>query len=347
MRSYVFISSLIAACLGARASATVLIFDIDGIGNQQGIPLAYGDHVGSGGAGDDPTFHYGAGGTGTSHIGIDYWTYDTGGNQYQHGLRFWNFSYGDLVNVAYMWYDAQIGHLEFIPDPGYAVTINGFDFAGWAGTYQGFLNIVDGNRYIMWSFPNFAAPGSGHASFSPAITGSGRIAIEWGSSWNMGIDNISISEQPIVPPTGFNVFRGVLEGGNVSSLIGSDDNYVVVKNGVTALRTESPITVEVLGTSPTQAVTILKFNVENRVSITGLNQYIDMYDWTASAYEQQDARAATTTDGVVALTATNPNRFIQGGTKSLKSRMRIRPAGPVFTNTWRSFLDQAVWIENT
>ena len=186
--------------LSNTAHATTLTFDIDGLGLQQMIPLAYGDHVGGGGAGDNPLFHYGSGGGATSHIGIDYWTNDTADNPYDHELKFWTTGYGDLTNVAYMSVTGGYGHLELIPDPGYSVTINSFDFGDWLLDESGPLQIVDANKNVLWSDSSFTAPHTGHSSFLPDITSSGPIAIEWAHSWNMGIDNVSFSETPAPEP---------------------------------------------------------------------------------------------------------------------------------------------------
>ncbi len=118
---------------------------------------------------------------------------------------------------------------------------------------------------------------------------------------------------------------------------------MVVRNGITALRTESPITLTFDGTSPVAIPGYLDFKVENHVSITGLMQRIDMFDFTAGSYEQEDERAATTTDSTATAVGTNPGRFVQPGTLTLRSRMRVKPGGPVFTNTWRSYTDMVSW----
>ncbi len=146
-----------------------------------------------------------------------------------------------------------------------------------------------------------------------------------------------------VLPTSFSVFRGTQVSGSLTSLFNSDDDYVVVQNGVTALRTESPITVTIIGTSPIQVASIFNFTVENHVSITGLTQRIEFYDFVAARYEEEDARSATTADSVTVAIGTSPSRFIEPGTNLVTSQVRIRADGPVFTNSWTSSIDQAVW----
>ncbi len=155
--------------------------------------------------------------------------------------------------------------------------------------------------------------------------------------------SISVGNIVAVPPTSFSVFRGVLESGGLSDLLVSDDSYLVVRNGATTLMSESPITVTFDTTSPNAIPASLDFMVENHVSITGLTQRIDMFDFTAGSYEQEDQRSATTTDSTVTAIGSNPGRFVESGTHTLRSRLRVRADGPVFVNTWRSFTDKVAW----
>ncbi len=147
-----------------------------------------------------------------------------------------------------------------------------------------------------------------------------------------------------VLPTSFTVFRGALESGTLTSILTSDDIYVVVKNGATALASESPITVIIEGTAPNETAGDFRFREEGHVSITGLRQRLDLYDFDAAQYLEMDSRPAPTIDLIVGINGASPNRFIEDGTKKVRSRVRIKPDGPIFTNTWRLYLDQAYWL---
>ncbi len=161
------------------------------------------------------------------------------------------------------------------------------------------------------------------------------------------MDNIKLRPEAVsVSPTSIAIFRGTLESGGLAQVLSSDDQYLVVRNGVTALRTESPITIDANYTSPTQTVNSMKLRWEHRVSIVNLEQRMEMKNYSTGSFVQVDRRAANnTTDTVVDATIANPNDFIQSGTKAMMSRHRVNPVGPVFTNTWRSFTDQIVVIQ--
>ncbi len=216
---------------------------------------------------------------------------------------------------------------------GYA-TVGGRDRASlWNGTSASW---VDLHVSLPTNFTSSFARGISHNVGVTYVVGYGynatfsrREALMWILPAN-------------VRPSSFSVFRGVLEAGDLSSLLNSDDNYLVVRNGVTALRTESPIMLRVSGHSPIQSPITLQFVVENKVSITGLNQLIDLFDYTQGRFVNADTRAASTTDSVVTVSGSRAN--VESGTGNLQSQLQIRPAGPVFTNTWRSFVDQVNWL---
>ncbi len=146
-----------------------------------------------------------------------------------------------------------------------------------------------------------------------------------------------------VNPTNFDVFRGVLVSGGLAELLSSDDQYVIVQNGVVALPTEAPITVRIYSVAPGQTASDLKLLVENKVSINGLNQFIDAFNFTNGVYDNLDTRAAPQSDTVITSTIANPNDHIEAGTRNMAARIRVKPAGPVFSNTWTSSTDQVLW----
>lgn len=146
-----------------------------------------------------------------------------------------------------------------------------------------------------------------------------------------------------VAPSALTVLRGSLESGGLAELTSSDDRYLIVKNGPVALPSESPITIVFDGKSPQSSVGQLRFVLENRVSLNGLTQRLDLFDWQANAYDQEQSMAAPTTDTTTLLVATNPQRYIRSPDRAMRTRLRVRPAGPLFTNSWRTFVDQAVW----
>lgn len=162
-----------------------------------------------------------------------------------------------------------------------------------------------------------------------------------------GNQYVTISQGQVdVPPSGFTIFRGALVSGGLAELLSSDDQYLVVRNGPIAFPNESPITIYFDGTYTGGTKTAVSFKIENKVSISGLTQIVDMFNYTTNSYDTTavDTRPAPTTDTVVKITGSGDiNRFFGTG-GALRSRLRVRPAGPLFTNNWRTSVDQVQWV---
>lgn len=145
-------------------------------------------------------------------------------------------------------------------------------------------------------------------------------------------------------PASFSIFRGAFVSGSLAELFASDDRYVTVRNGPIALPSESPITVIFDGRYEGSTTSALSLSLENKVSIGNLNQRIDLFDFTANGYDALtlDSRSGSTSDAMVIITPLSIERFFGPG-GALRARLRVRPAGVLFTNNWRTSVDQLKW----
>ncbi len=160
----------------------------------------------------------------------------------------------------------------------------------------------------------------------------------------VGGDIRPASSEMVVPTAAFTIFRGGFVSGNVNSLRNSDDSYLVVRNGAIAFPLESPITVLFDATAPQQTASALKMQSEFHVSITGLGHRIDAFNYAINDYDNLLSGVAPTSDTVFTDPLSNPNDHIQSGTMAMRGRVRIKPTGPVFTNTWTISVDQWIWL---
>lgn len=147
-----------------------------------------------------------------------------------------------------------------------------------------------------------------------------------------------------VNPTSLTIEHGNLVSGGVGNLPLSDDSYLTVQAGITANSGDAPISLILSGTSPTATSTRLNIQLENHASFATLIQSVELFDFTANAYVAVDTRNATTSDTVVSVLTTNPNRFIQAGTQKMVARVRVKPSGPVQSSNWTTNVDQLVWF---
>jgi len=120
-------------------------------------------------------------------------------------LRFWDNFFGDLTNVAYAINDsAKVGEIALRPKAGFQVTLNSFDLAGWMLGGNSQVTIYDGAFNVLFSSGTISVTGPGHTTFSPGLTRSDGIVIQWGpDAWVVGIDNVNFSVSAVPEPSVF------------------------------------------------------------------------------------------------------------------------------------------------
>ncbi len=122
-------------------------------------------------------------------------------------LSFWQGEYGDLPAVAYPTTSPNYGVVALTPNAGYSVTLDSFRIAGYPtgeGSELGQSIGVDNGSFQIFSpsvnyYPT-DVPHSGDLLFTPNITSTGTLNIIFGPSWNIGINDITFSEQPVAAP---------------------------------------------------------------------------------------------------------------------------------------------------
>lgn len=194
--------------LGFAASSNANSIDFEGLGllHYEPIPATYKNHA------DD-----------TPNIGVSYSTVDAAGSELTPSISFWTTGYGDLSNVAFPASHGYLANITFTPDPGYKVNLISFELAGWPNTDQPdqTVRILDGNRNVVLDYSPFDVTGTGHNTFSPNLWSTGSLTIEFGPSWNSGIDNIGFRQMredgSRVPETGGSVFLLLLGVGGLGA----------------------------------------------------------------------------------------------------------------------------------
>jgi hypothetical protein len=147
-----------------------------------------------------------------------------------------------------------------------------------------------------------------------------------------------------VLPSGFSLFRGTLTGGGLSELQASDDQWLSARVGIALFATESPLQLIVTGTSPVQTPSELRFTLEARVSTPGLAQKVYLFNYVTGLYEEVGSWPGSATDSIVEVTVTtNPERFVQAGTREMKAKVAYFQVGPVPQLAWSAYLDHTFW----
>lgn len=199
-------AAAVLVCAAGAAQAGTLTFDGLGLADGAEIPQTHGDN-----AADTP------------HVSVSYRSIDVTDpfSQVFGTVNYWGPDYGDLSGVAYNagagLSDRYFLEIALVADPGYEVTLDSFQIAGYLSEYNpSFQNDPTGNWPIgdwegqtLWILDEdgndllfdddlvvhggtAAAPT--HDTFTPNFT-SGRILIRLGPSLNVGIDNVVFSER--------------------------------------------------------------------------------------------------------------------------------------------------------
>lgn len=149
----------------------------------------------------------------------------------------------------------------------------------------------------------------------------------------------------VLVPDWFLVSPGVLVSGGLSELANPDDQRLVARFNLAAEEVGFPVTLTLRATSPTQAPSSLRFVLEGYSELAGVQQSIQLFDWTQGAYITLDARIIPTSETTVAVQATGAlARFVQAGTGRVAARIGWKPAASEVAFPWRVRVDRAWWI---
>lgn len=183
----------VAALAAPAARATILPFTSFGTGGVN----AYGDRVVSPTQGGT-TYLEGLGWT--PNVTLDFVTLNGFG-----GVSLWSSGYASLSSA--------LGHGSFnvpfrlglVADPGWLVTLHGFDIATWLRTaYQRDIRIWDDNGRFgqpnLFALDSLLAAQTVYQPLTSSVTGVGTVRLYVSNLGSTGLDNISFSQSPIPEP---------------------------------------------------------------------------------------------------------------------------------------------------
>jgi len=144
-------------------------------------------------------------------------------------------------------------------------------------------------------------------------------------------------------PTSYTVSQGWEEGGDLQSLLASDEDALQISSNEGIGR--GSLTVSMETTARDFTLSSLSFTLESKGSTPDLTQTTELFDFRANRYEAVDVRTLDVQDTVITVNATDPDRFLEPGTQTLRVRVHVR--APLGTKeNWRVWLDQAYWTTN-
>jgi hypothetical protein len=187
--------ALIAIATTSVSQATIITYS--GLGFLNGQALAgIGTNAGAPGTG------YIQGNGWTPNIAVATETRNLDGSLAYPNLAYWDQNYGDLTDVGYAVTNGTMARVILTADSGSLVRLNSFDLAGYFRADLGVarLQVKDGTGAILFNQDGTTVSGAGgtHSSYAPALQAQ-QLIIEWGTNWNVGIDNINFDQVSAVP----------------------------------------------------------------------------------------------------------------------------------------------------
>lgn len=168
-------------CLWSLPStAAVLTFDGLGLYDGEYIPQTYGD---------------------LAHLDVSYQSREGFGNTAAllPELSYWNTGYSDKTGVAYAVSDDSVAEIAFVAAAGYVGKISSLEFGKYATEdINGSFAIYDSSWNVLWSLTE-SSIWDGGINISPDISFTGTAYVQWGTSWNLGLDRLTYSVTQDVP----------------------------------------------------------------------------------------------------------------------------------------------------
>ncbi len=174
---------------------------------------------------------------------------------------------------------------------------------------------------------------------------SGIVAVSDRSN-GLFIVDVSEATRTELPTLNFRLVRGKVLAGGLEELQSEDGRTLDVGPFLTGSANEAPVTVEFETTSKWQDVSRLSLSVRSRASTLGLEQTLELFDWRAGRFESVQTSQITKGFETTEQAATNPDRFVQEGTKRVLARVSFKPVGPVANTGWSASLDRAITVIN-
>lgn len=180
----------------------------------------------------------------------------------------------------------------------------------------------------------------------PGLVGAVGISFVGLGSGNVQIHNFAVvggstGAVEITPDT-FEFTAGNYASGDVSDLATSDN--VDVSGTRSSTDIQSRVFMEMKSISPTQTPMSLEFTIEASVfARTNVDQAVDMWDYTAGAWEEvSNVPAARFADSVtVAMPSGDLSRFVESGTGCIEARCRFQSTNP--RQRFSANVDQILW----
>jgi hypothetical protein len=140
------------------------------------------------------------------------------------------------------------------------------------------------------------------------------------------------------------VIFGSIVSGTFADTHQSDDVHFVIQNGSTFLITQSPITVELDSVTTMPSPTVMRIELEGRVSLANLMLRMDMMDFDTNSFQQVFEGPAPIGSDQVRTGQSGGQQFVRDSDLLVRARVRVKDDSPAFLASWTLLMDRFRWI---
>lgn len=194
----------------------------------------------------------------------------------------------------------------------------------------------DGQRGLL----SFAINPDGSFTQNGPIVDAGESRPEFIATWE------GAAEQ-FVSPDNYEIFRGVLVGGDFFDLLESDDFYTCLNPGFTINTEEAPVWLVFNGTI-IQTPSSMEVSVESQAGTPGLTFSVDVFNWITQEYDAIGSESETfNTDSVVSFdVSSGVSNYVTPASGQTRARVGWRKTGFTINFPWEVRVDQFGWAVN-
>lgn len=247
---------------------------------------------------------------------------------------------GNLDSTPWTSVDDAFGVVETATNEfPYGVSAGGVDFPYLGWTPGGYHLLPNGTRTALG-----VAAASTIGPYTVAISGGNPLMKDVNNnqltppgSFTMTPGGANMGLANIVNPSSISVTAGMLLGGNLASILDSDNSrYLVICD-------EFDSTGQVqITTTGVASVSSLKILVETSAARSDLSQFVRMQNVNTSQYDLLDVRNTTLVDNAFTVTVANPANYLAGDT--MQARVTWVPQNDVdAADGWSMGIDRFVY----
>ncbi len=149
--------------------------------------------------------------------------------------------------------------------------------------------------------------------------------------------------EPPTTPGSFSAFRGFFASGTLADLLESDDSDLCYNPGIVLDATEAPVTLDFVGTLPTDSPATLDVTIESSANTVGLRLRFSFWNFNTESWDVVGTDTQTLNTDTVRKFAGIPADHVEAGTGEVRTRYEVRQVSFIFLFPWLDCVDRVVW----